>query len=202
MSYGSVIPHAWDVYGALVEGKIVCEGYSKAIVYLCHCVGINATTVSGYSDNVRHMWNAVQIQNAWYMLDATWNDAELEVPVYTYFNITTSELERTHIISTQLIYPICTATENSFINVYALDVANHTLPSNYKTFIDRVITNNEKYLILNIGSDGTTMKFLRENFVSPQAPVIQYLKEQGYRVEISLSYVPIGNLLYLTLIYR
>lgn len=201
-SYGSVIPHAWDVYGALVEGRMVCEGYSKAIVYLCHCVGINATTVSGYSENERHMWNAVQIENEWYMLDATWNDAELEVPVYTYFNITTIELESTHIISTELIYPNCTSNKNTFINVYTLDVVNDTLPSNYKTFIDTVITNKEKYLILNIGSDGTTTSFLRQNFVGPHAPVIMYFKEKGYMVEIQLNYLTVGNLLYLTLVYK
>ncbi len=89
-------PHAFTVYGALVEGKAVCEGYARAMQYLLNRAGIEATVVSG-SDSAghAHLWNAVRLDGDWYYLDATWNDTE-EIPTYTYFNLNTAEIERTH----------------------------------------------------------------------------------------------------------
>ena len=40
-------PFAFTAYGALVEGKAVCEGYARAFSLLCRRVGIPCTTVNG-----------------------------------------------------------------------------------------------------------------------------------------------------------
>lgn len=41
-------PNAFTAYGALVEGKAVCEGYSRAMQLLMHRSEIPCTLVSGY----------------------------------------------------------------------------------------------------------------------------------------------------------
>lgn len=69
---------AWECVSALtgsagVEGP-VCEGYSRAFKVLCDRVGIPCVLVEGYGNGGDHMWNYVQLDDAWYAVDVTWND--------------------------------------------------------------------------------------------------------------------------------
>ena len=66
---------AHDAYGALVEGRAVCQGYSDAFKLICDYYKIPCVCISGTADGVGHMWNAVQMDDGyWYLLDATWDD--------------------------------------------------------------------------------------------------------------------------------
>lgn len=69
-------PTAFSVYGALIDNKAVCEGYTKSMQYLLKLVGIKSISVNGYSKNTLHEWCMVNIDDNWYHLDATWNDRE------------------------------------------------------------------------------------------------------------------------------
>lgn len=51
----------------------VCEGYSRALKWLCDKKGIICILVSGDAGGA-HMWNYIQLNGKWYMLDVTWND--------------------------------------------------------------------------------------------------------------------------------
>lgn len=67
------------IYGALKNGKAVCEGYSRAFKYLMDGVGIPCVLVSGTGTNSQgqtetHAWNYVQINDKWYAVDVTWDD--------------------------------------------------------------------------------------------------------------------------------
>lgn len=69
----------YNIYGALVEHKCVCEGYAKAFKYLLNSAGYDcellqgiATNSSGKSEN--HAWNAVCLKDTWYQVDVTWDD--------------------------------------------------------------------------------------------------------------------------------
>lgn len=69
----------YTIYGALVDKKCVCEGYSRAFKYLADMAGINnilmqgtATNTEGKTEN--HAWNAVHLKGSWYLLDVTWDD--------------------------------------------------------------------------------------------------------------------------------
>lgn len=106
---------AYSAYGALVNGKAVCEGYAKAMSLLLHRVNIPATVVLGHSaeDGIAHMWNLVHINGEYYYLDATWNDND-DQPQYAYFNVTTKQLERTHVLSEGSFTPSCTATKDNY----------------------------------------------------------------------------------------
>ena len=67
-----------SIYGALINGKCVCEGYAHAFQLLCQKYGIVCTSIVG--DGVTeegsegHMWNAVLLDGKWYAVDVTWND--------------------------------------------------------------------------------------------------------------------------------
>lgn len=94
---GIQVPHAYDVYGAMCEGNAVCEGYAKLFQYLCYCVGINSTIVLGTSSGDPHMWNCVEIDDKWYMVDVTWDDCGKEnLYCYKYFNLTEEEMSEKH----------------------------------------------------------------------------------------------------------
>ncbi|MGN1134631.1 MAG: transglutaminase domain-containing protein [Oscillospiraceae bacterium] len=61
-------------YGALVEGRAVCQGYSAAFAYVCRMSGIQCITVYGTSRGESHSWNKVLCDGKWYNVDLTWDD--------------------------------------------------------------------------------------------------------------------------------
>lgn len=63
---------AYNIYGALVEGEAVCQGYALAYEYLLRQYGISCGIAS--SDAANHAWNVVEIRDKWYHVDVTWDD--------------------------------------------------------------------------------------------------------------------------------
>ncbi len=86
----------YTAFGALVNGKAVCEGYSRAMQLLCKTAGINCSLIKGIADEQAHMWNVVEIYGEWYEVDVTWDDLEEKGTIYRYFNITTDKMSETH----------------------------------------------------------------------------------------------------------
>lgn len=81
----------YDIYGALVAKKCVCEGYAKTFQYLMNEIGIDNTIVIGTGTNSKnetenHAWNYVQLNGKWYAVDVTWDD-----PVITGVGILTNK---------------------------------------------------------------------------------------------------------------
>ncbi|MBR5769805.1 MAG: hypothetical protein IKX98_06835 [Clostridia bacterium] len=68
----------YNAYGALVGGKAVCQGYTRAYSYLLNYVGIN--NYSCPSDELAHVWNIVVLDGVKYHVDVTWDDPLLDVP--------------------------------------------------------------------------------------------------------------------------
>ena len=69
----------YDIYGALVKKRCVCEGYAKAFQYLMNEIGIENTMVIGIGTNSKneaenHAWNYVKLNEQWYAVDVTWDD--------------------------------------------------------------------------------------------------------------------------------
>jgi len=60
----------------------VCDGYARLFTTLCDYAGIRSEVIVGYARTgsnqqagrfqVNHYWNAVMIDQQWYLLDATW----------------------------------------------------------------------------------------------------------------------------------
>ena len=129
-----------NAYGALVDGKAVCEGYTRAFQLLCskvgiECIPINGTCESDSSMNGNHIWNAVRLGGEWYYVDSTWNDYQPEDSEYMltdierhlYFNVTTEKITQDHTISplygdeSEVDYynayvPECTAETYNYFN--------------------------------------------------------------------------------------
>ena len=78
---------AHTAYGALCEGKAVCDGYTKAFNLLCSKFGIKTVMGSGLvtvsSGQESHAWSYVDINGTWYMTDITFNDTGLCEEDYT-----------------------------------------------------------------------------------------------------------------------
>lgn len=81
----------FNLYGAIIDGKCVCQGYSEAFKALCDLSGVPCVLVSGASRNIigdetNHMWNYCLMEDDnWYAVDVTWDDGdEIE---YDYFLI-------------------------------------------------------------------------------------------------------------------
>ena len=69
----------YNIYGALVSKKCVCEGYAKAFQYLMNELGIENAIVIGTATNSNgetenHAWNYVKLNDNWYAVDVTWDD--------------------------------------------------------------------------------------------------------------------------------
>lgn len=68
-----------NIYGALVDNKVVCEGYAKVFKYILDSINIDCILVSGDATNSSnktepHMWNYVMVNGNWYGVDVTWDD--------------------------------------------------------------------------------------------------------------------------------
>ena len=69
----------YNVYGALLDKKCVCEGYAKAFKYIMDGLDIPCVIVSGIGTNSQgetenHAWNYVEVNGTWYAIDCTWDD--------------------------------------------------------------------------------------------------------------------------------
>ena len=96
----SVRANEQNAYGALVEGKAVCEGYARAFCLLCTRLGLKNWVLQGTSENVNHIWNCVELDGNWYHVDATWDDRDGESTSgsdnYYYFNVNDTEIKKDH----------------------------------------------------------------------------------------------------------
>lgn len=80
-TYEDGAAHIRNVYGALVNGKCVCEGYARAFKLIMDELGIPCLLVQGYAQGTGggfepHMWNYVNLDGSWYGVDVTWNDTD------------------------------------------------------------------------------------------------------------------------------
>lgn len=85
----------YTAYGALINNKAVCEGYSRAFQLLCRKIGIPCEPVYGSTEDGGHMWNTVKIEGEWYLTDVTWDDSEDLLSRY-YFNLTSDKMNEDH----------------------------------------------------------------------------------------------------------
>ncbi|MBU2927291.1 transglutaminase domain-containing protein [Winogradskyella psychrotolerans] len=97
----------------LRKRSAVCEGYSRLLTEVLKDLNIISVVVTGYTktyvqeigrkrNNSNHAWNAVKLDNKWYLIDATWStgnsiyNSEFFNFSDTYFMIDPEKLVLTH----------------------------------------------------------------------------------------------------------
>lgn len=107
--------NAHNSYGALVEGKAVCEGYAEALQYLLHRAGIQSFIATGNAGGP-HAWNYVLIDGEYYHVDLTWNDQDSAL-YHAYFNVSDSMIAEDHTLTpTAYQLPTCDSTDAFYFN--------------------------------------------------------------------------------------
>ncbi len=87
--YDKTAEWCYSPFGALVDGRAVCEGYAEAFKLLCDYNGIPCVCVSGTGNSENHMWNCVRMDDGkWYAVDVTWDD-QTKIS-YSYFLVGSS----------------------------------------------------------------------------------------------------------------
>lgn len=150
-----------SAYGALIDGRATCEGYSKAMAYLCNKAGIECMLVTGYGGGEEHMWNMVKYNGNWYHMDVTWDDPSTlvfgeEYVKYDYFNLTTSQIRLDHKIIPEnnfFKYPEAVAIEGNYFIKKGAYI--NTYNEARKIFVKQIasgVDNNLKYISAKIAT--------------------------------------------------
>lgn len=135
-----------SAYSALVNGKTVCAGYSRAFQYIMNKLNITTYYVTGKSQGESHAWNIVKLGNGYYNIDLTWDDGK--IITYNYFNKTDYEFSKTHERSEKSInLPSCNATTYKYKKPYINNSTNNYdkeyIKNHTKKKSTQVIINND-----------------------------------------------------------
>jgi transglutaminase/protease-like cytokinesis protein 3 len=81
-----------EPYNVIVLKKAVCMGFAKTLCEMCRLSGIKAYLIEGWVKNSSgqveregHAWNAVKLNDNWYLLDATWDAGNKVINLKKYF---------------------------------------------------------------------------------------------------------------------
>lgn len=111
---GTLPQQSFTDYGVLVQGRAVCEGYSKAMFKLLNMAGVKCIVVKGTGNGESHAWNIVKINGNYTQVDATFDDPvtsnRKDVLSYNYFDISDSQMAKDHKWSLKK-YPKCSTKQ-------------------------------------------------------------------------------------------
>ena len=195
------LPHAFDIYGALVERSAVCEGYSKLFQYLCYRTGINCTEAVGTARGGEHMWNTVKIGENWAHVDVTWDDTMGggEVPYYGYFNVVTAKINDDRDIDTSVLsQPTCSEKSLSFSNYFALiySSADKTV-TNVEESLDMLNDVGDYLVIYGINGILPEKSFLESFVFDDNSTVKKYISRNDYDINIENKQINVGKFVYI-----
>ena len=88
-----------SAFSAMVNGRSVCAGYSRAFQYILQELGIPCYFCSGYANGGYHAWNIVKLDDKYYNVDVSWGDSLGELGTgtsYEYYNLSDSKIANDH----------------------------------------------------------------------------------------------------------
>ncbi len=107
--------------GALLLGEANCDGYADAFYLVGSLAGLTVRCQHGDSfaqgqtvkDGVQvtHMWNLLQLDGTWRLVDVTWDDMPSGAPADTFFNIGLDRASRTHVWNREMTVPLRETTD-------------------------------------------------------------------------------------------
>ena len=198
--YDLETPDNQNICSVMIEGKGVCAGYAKTMTLILNKAGVVTSTVYGKTiTGEPHAWNLVKVEDQYYYIDTTWDDpnyvgeeAFRDFVDYTYFNITTDDLLRSHEIDESLIsYDVYKNTENSYYTrenrFYDLNLEGET-----GRFIDDVyhaMLNQEQfsnYKFADLSQRDQALESLRRSYVL-YSTSIRYIQNE-YQPTLVISF--------------
>ena len=191
-----------SAYGALIEGKAVCAGYSRAYQLLLREAGIESFYITGTSHGVSHAWLMVLLNGDCYYTDVTWDDPMLsngtQILGHYYFGMSYDQISK-----------------------------DHTADVEYKNWLPKKHDHQEMYYFEHDAREGSGVGKFNNNTAPNQ--LLKYMKKNGNQYfceflyegdgfdtwfnnslqniatevgEISISYVPLGEEYILTVTAR
>lgn len=181
--------YAHNAYGALVNGRAVCDGYTQAFQYLLQRVGIQSFMVTGAGNGGNHAWNIVRIDGKYYNVDLTWDDQESDT-FHAYFNLTDERIKEDHTFDTTVYrIPECNSTEANYFAVYG-GIFNEFSADDLGALIK---TNGKKLHIYITGDMKDFQNNLKEHFGNMFAAA-------GINGTAGYAYSPLGRKMIITVI--
>lgn len=157
-------------YGAIINKKALCGGYSKAMQYLAEAAGIRCTVVTGHkNDGEPHMWNFVILDGDYYYVDVTWDDpvsvsqsgeddSDTCKIFYTYFCINSAELAESHVSDGKynIVFPECTENKYNYYIYNSAYLETYT-QSGVRDIIERAVERSSEFVHIKFGSQDDTV---------------------------------------------
>ena len=143
-----------NAYGALVNHKAVCDGFSSAYSLLAQYFGFKCMIVNGKSSyrsnsQVEHAWNIVEYNGNFYHIDSTWDVNTYEAIKeysYDYFGLDDDEILLDHVWDYKST-PKCSVNELSYFVANDLFAKSE---SQIEDIIYRQIKHKEKVIRVKI----------------------------------------------------
>ena len=133
----------YTAYGALCNGKAVCNGYAVLFYRMCKEAGLSVRIISGTANGGSHAWNIVRVGDVYYNVDTTWDGQDSQILDH-YLLKSEKDFSADHARSEEY-------TTEAFNAAYPM-----ALNSYYeKTFNDPLNCDNPQYD--NVALDGTTV---------------------------------------------
>ena len=136
--------YSYSMYGVLVTGVGVCQGYAEAYLYILRQLGIDGYLCE--SESLNHAWNIIIINGEEYHVDITWDDPVNDVTgrvKHTNFLRSTEGMYATgHEADDYASTPVSTTYDNSF---WQDSLSAFQLAGDEIYYIDETDSNIKKY---------------------------------------------------------
>lgn len=173
----SVPQQCHTIYGALSKKEAVCDGFAKTLQILLDRKNIQSILVLGSLEKESHAWNLVNLEGNWYHVDLTSDksikDIDKSIVLHTYLNVTTSQIEKTHVIENKEEIPEAKETK---YNYFAYTGKNITVADNFNSKLKQILDKNTDNLIAEFGT---------LNISSVPEKVVDFLSRNRYDEYIS-----------------
>lgn len=182
---------SYNAYGALVNHRAVCQGYSEALNILCKEAGIDSYVIDGkMNDGECHAWNIVRIEGNTYHLDVTHDDPVPNVDGYVQYNyfLTTDEMMKNSRTWDTKKYPSCNTTKYNYF------IYNDLLANSELDFIQRVksaIENKKESILIACNNFDISISLLEKALSSAD-----YNEQYTYIIDDESKLIKIYNLKY------
>jgi len=150
-------PESHTAYGALINGRAVCDGIAGAFSLLAQSMGIGCMVVGGTATHegtqfMEHAWNIIRMEDKYYHVDVTWDLDKYRLfnqYSYNYFCIDDKDIGVNHRWQAQET-PACTDKKGCFYVRNNLFAATR---EQIDEILDRQMKSRKKLIRIKLSED-------------------------------------------------